>query len=208
MSDSKKIWDDFSETHSTNKEPEDNWLRPWLEQFAKDRLTIVELGCGPGEDSGFLSKTGHNLICCDFSEKALERVSALSPDISTRLFDLRDTFPIEDNTADIVVASLCLHYFKDEDMHRILAEIRRVLRAGGTLLCRLNSMRDIRPSGDCEAQLAPGIIMTDVGIKRFYDEVAIRQVFGSWEIFFIEEKITQKFSRQKALWEIALRAPL
>ena len=56
----------------------------------------------------------------------------LGEDVPLELADLRDRLPFDDETFDDVVASLVLHYL--QDWGPTLAELRRVLKAGGRLI--------------------------------------------------------------------------
>lgn len=40
--------------------------------------------------------------------------------------------------------------------------------------------------------------------KRFFDEKYIRQVFNDLYIFYINESVTLKYDKPKAIWEVAL----
>ena len=182
----------------------DGWLDKYFVDKA-DRGTIIELGCGWGDDTSFLSKTGCRLISCDYSEEALRNVKERYPAVTVNRFDLRDSFPFENTMADIVVASLCLHFFADSDMRRILAEVRRVIKPDGLFLCRLNSENGRMRGIVGETKLAPGLYMTKDGLKRFYTEDMIKNVFVGWEINYIREYETEKFSKNKYLFELEMK---
>ena len=182
----------------------DGWLDKYFVDKA-DRGTIIELGCGWGDDTSFLSKTECRLISCDYSEEALRNVKERYPAVTVNRFDLRDSFPFENTMADIVVASLCLHFFADSDMRRILAEVRRVIKPDGLFLCRLNSENGRMRGIVGETKLAPGLYMTKDGLKRFYTEDMIKNVFVGWEINCIREYETEKFSKNKYLFELEMK---
>ena len=181
----------------------DGWLNKYFMPIT-GRLTVVELGCGRGDDTSFLVETGHRIVACDISDAALAVVEQKYEDAETLRFDMLDDFPINTDFADIVIASLCLHFFDDRGTSKILSEIRRILKPEGMLLCRLNSERDRLKNRPGEVFLGDGMYMTDEGIKRFYDEVLIKTVFSGWRIMFMEEKTAEKFSKTKSLWELAL----
>lgn len=181
----------------------DGWLDRHFPE-SPEQLTVVELGCGRGDDTSFLLTTGHRIISCDISGEALGALTARHPGAETRRFDMRKPFPIETAQADIVTASLCLHFFGDREMAGILSEIRRILKPGGQFLCRLNSTRDRITGRAEETELGPGLYMTAEGQKRFYDEPLIRRVFSGWRIADMREYSTVKFSKTKSLWELVL----
>jgi iron complex transport system ATP-binding protein len=182
----------------------DGWLDKYFDGGGAGR-TVLELGCGTGGDTSFLATTGCELTCCDFSKEALKRITELYPGAATREFNLKDRFPFDDGAFDTVTASLCLHFFDEPTLQGILSEIRRVMTPNGLLLCRLNSANDRIEGLPGETELAPGAYMTQNGFKRFYDESAARAAFKDWNVEFIKEVTTVKFSKPKSLWELALR---
>ncbi|MDR2355163.1 MAG: class I SAM-dependent methyltransferase [Clostridiales Family XIII bacterium] len=182
----------------------DGWLKKYFEAGSGADRTVIELGCGTGDDTAFLAASGCGLICCDRARDALQCVAARHPQIATANFDLRETFPFANDTADIVVASLCLHFFDEPTLFGILAEIERVLKKGGRLLCRLNSTEDYIAGIPGETEIAKGAYLTRGGFKRFYDEDAIRSAFRDWHIETVMKTATIKFSKPKSLWELSL----
>ena len=181
----------------------DGWLDRHFAGLAGN-LTVIELGCGIGDDTSFLSGTGHTVISCDIDGDRIAIVKEKCPGVTALEHDLRDPFPFGTASADIVVASLCLHFFEEPVLRGILAEIRRVLKKGGTLLCRLNSEKGFKPGVAGETELAPGLYMTGGGLKQFYNEDRIRAAFSDWDILSIEEYETAKFSKQVILFEIVM----
>ena len=109
----------------------------------------------------------------------LEKIKERYPGVMTSTFDLREPFPFDTAIADVVIASLCLHFFEESEMRGILAEIRRVLKKNGKY-------------------------MTSEGLKQFYNEDIIRDVFREWDITSVEEYETEKFSRRKAVFEMLI----
>ena len=179
----------------------------WLDKYflpLTGRRTVVELGCGRGDDTSFLTETGHRIISCDISGEALAVVRQRYHGAETMQFDMLGGFPIESDFADIVTAGLCLHFFDACGTAKILSEIRRILKPDGILLCRLNSEHDRLKDRLGETALGSGTYKTAEGLKRFYDSALIKAVFSDWRILFMEEKTARKFSRTKSLWELAL----
>ena len=46
-----------------------------------------------------------------------------------------EKFPFLDNSKDLIIADLSLHYFSSEDTIHIMREIKRVLKPKGLLWC-------------------------------------------------------------------------
>ena len=190
----------------SHKLEHDGWLLKYSEILDPGGLTVVELGCGFGADTAFLADTGNRIISCDISRLALASVKRSCPEVETLDFDMRDAFPVEDGLADIVTASLCLHFFFDSEMEHILAEIKRIMKPEGLLLCRLNSRRDFIRGREGEIMSESGMLKTREGLKRFFDRNTIEQVFAAWNIISISENKVIKFSKNKVVWEMVLRS--
>ena len=58
------------------------------------------------------------------------------------LFDMSDGLPFNDNSKNIIIADLSLHYFDSSKTKYIFNEIHRVLKKNGYLIARVNSSND------------------------------------------------------------------
>lgn len=106
-------------------------------------MPILDLGCGTGNDSLYLTSHNKKVIACDYSSVALEDVKKFIPNASTLQIDFAKGLPFNDNSFDIIVADLSLHYFDSNTTIKIMKEVKRVLTAHGILLARVNSINDI-----------------------------------------------------------------
>lgn len=106
--------------------------------------SILELGCGEGNDSIFFAQKGHHVIAADFSDVAIHqnserhhhnRLNFTEQDIAQPLAFTNDSF-------DVVYARLSLHYFTDAQTRRIFQEIARVLKPNGRLFFMCKSTDD------------------------------------------------------------------
>ena len=124
------------EKYSTNKVGFGNWIFSNYE--ISKGMTILELGCGTGdmwkgkkEVIDFCSK----LVLSDFSARMV-RVSqetvGFYDNVEYQVIDIQN-IPFEDKTFDIVIANMMLYHVPD--LHKALAEVRRVLKKGGKFYC-------------------------------------------------------------------------
>ena len=98
---------------------------------------ILDAGCGSGPLAAELVARGADVTGFDGSPAMIDLARRrLGGTVPLTVHDLAEPLPYEDESFDVVVASLVLHYLEDWDAP--LAEIRRVLRPGGRLVASVN----------------------------------------------------------------------
>ena len=124
------------EKYSVNKQPFGRWIAGHYEIFQGSR--ILELGCGTGDmwkDQLELLPEDSSLLLTDFSagmlEKARENVG-IHPQVAYRIVDILE-IPYPDDSFDVVIANMMLYHVPD--LHKGLAQVRRVLKPGGKFYC-------------------------------------------------------------------------
>jgi SAM-dependent methyltransferase len=172
---------------------------------------VLELGCDTGRDTVQLARAGIGVIATDISEQALAACAENAPAATLVRHDLRQALPFADESFGAIVASLCLHYFDWRQTQRCIDEIRRCLRPGGLLLCRVNSLRDIQRSvAGCE-EIEPNYFRVNgrySSSKRYFDAQAMDALFAAgWERVALEETIIHRYGQPKGVWEAAQRKP-
>lgn len=120
----------------------DNWLTDYETEIEKCTTPIIDLGCGLGNNTLYLLEKGKEVVACDYAEVAIKTIEKEMPKAQTKLFDMTEKFPFQDNYTDIVIADLCIHYFTEEVTKNIIEEIRRILKLNGILIFRVNSTQD------------------------------------------------------------------
>ncbi len=98
---------------------------------------ILDAGCGSGPLAAELVARGADVVGFDGSPVMIDLARRrLGGTVPLTVHDLAEPLPYEDESFDVVVASLVLHYLEDWDGP--LAELRRVLRPGGRLVVSVN----------------------------------------------------------------------
>lgn len=93
---------------------------------------LLDLGCGPGGLIPYLLSKSNKVIGLDSSTKMVEVARNEffgNPKVEILQAQL-EQLPVDDNTADSVVASMVLHHVSHPP--KVLEEINRVLKLGGT----------------------------------------------------------------------------
>lgn len=189
------------------KKPEyDLWLDKYKNILDESKnLPVIDLGCGPGNDSLYLSERGYPVLSCDISEKALINVKEYVPNAKTMVVDMAKKLPFESSSVRVVISDLSLHYFRWEDTLKIVNEISRILMPGGCFLCRLNSTND-RNNGAGQGELLEDHYYLVYGnTKRFFDKKQIENLFRNFEIQHMEEYSLNRNQVPKYMWEIAAK---
>lgn len=192
-----KYWDNV---HSKYDSSYDGWLDNYLNLFHKDDI-IVELGCGRAYDSRYLKKIGfQNIVACDFSKEVLSILKKEIPDLKTRNFDMKNGLPFKDNSINILIADLSIHYFDTSTTNFLVNEIYRVLKENGIFLARVNSTDDKLYIPDSD-EIEKNFFYNGNVYKRFFSEKDIKHFFQDFNFYRIEEKNIGKYEMPKVLWE-------
>jgi SAM-dependent methyltransferase len=108
-------------------------------------LSVLDAGCGTG---GFLRWLVGESDCAraagfDLSEEAVELARLRVPQAELHVASV-SAIPFEDAGFDLVALNDVLQHVPEDDVRASLAELRRVLRPGGTLLVRTGGARRAR----------------------------------------------------------------
>lgn len=94
--------------------------------------SVLCVGCGTGEECEYLRKQGaERVVGIDISSKLIERAKQDYPNLEFHVMDM-EKIEFQKECFDYIYSSLTLHYVKD--WTKPLAEIRKVLKSGGTFL--------------------------------------------------------------------------
>ena len=127
---------------------------------------IVDVGCGDGSALAVAARhnPGHRFAGIDWSGDALRRAHALDLTV-LRAAVTAPGLPVADGAADVVIMSELIEHLVDPD--GAIAEVRRVLRPGGSLLLSTPNLA---------AWYNRGLLAA--GIQPVFSEVSLRGVFG------------------------------
>ena len=197
-------WDRLYSHCSDDTISQDLWLLSFEETIQNCHTPIVDLGCGSGVDTKWLMKRGKQVIACDYSAKAIEHIRSAIPEIyKTMCFDMSKELPLEDHSAQLLIADLSLHYFTEEITRFVLNEIRRVLTRDGSMLLRVNSIKDVNYGAGEGTELESNYFRTKDGrFKRFFNREDIDRFFSDWHILHLSEDQTHRFGLPKELWTL------
>ncbi len=189
----------------------DPWLVRWLPLLAEcaGADPVLELGCGDGRDSATLAAAGLRVEAIELSAGAADaaRERRLAG-VRVHNQDFRAPFPLaEGQRIGVVLASLSLHYFEWAQTLELVERIHALLRPGGVLLCRLNSVNDRHYGGRGPGRSdEDNLYLVDGSPKRFFERGTVQRLFArGWRIAQLEELSIDRYEHPKVAWEALLR---
>ncbi|MEH2300181.1 MAG: methyltransferase domain-containing protein [Nostoc sp.] len=108
--------------------------------------TVLDLGCGTGNDVLRLVRQGFTVIGVDFSDEAVqqghEKAKKLGLSAQFVVADMAKRLPFDSATLDAVMSNVAIHMFSDQITRQLFKEIRRIVRPNGLFVFHVNSTED------------------------------------------------------------------
>ena len=202
-----EYWNELHKHYDREDIQFDDWLWPFDKIIKEARGPVIDLGCGSGNDILYLLNKGKNVSAADGSINAILNIRKNFPEVKeTICFDMLDAFPYANNSTDLMIADLCLHYFTKEDTIKILKEIRRVLVNRGHMLLRVNSINDVNHGAGQGMEVEPHLYMTEDGrYKRFFSSSDVYEFFNMFDIKYVREDVMQRYKLDKKVYVLDVK---
>lgn len=160
-----------------------------------NNMQVLDAGCAAGWYTNELIGRGAKVVATDLSPQMVEAAKRrVGSKAEVRCLDLSMDLPFTDNSFDIILSSLALHYIKD--WRNTFAEFRRILKPSGFLLFSVHHpFMDIKMSQSGEYYLTELIIdqWNKNGQKvevPFYRR-SLQSIMNDTLAYFTIEKITE-----------------
>jgi ubiquinone/menaquinone biosynthesis C-methylase UbiE len=183
-------------------------VMPYLEHSKH----ILDLGCGQGNDSIRLSRSGFQVTGIDLSKNAIhsarERAESENLKIDFIPMDMSVRLNFEDSSFDMVLANLSLHYFSRTKTEFILQEISRILEPNGILCLHVNSNEEgekRRAKGSVVSELEPGFYLKRDGVtRRYFAKDDLELLLKNWKIVNLEKRflLGENGQNRKMCWQV------
>ncbi len=162
---------------------------------------IIELGAGLGRDSIFFAKNNIKIQALDYSPSGIKVIDEkiqkenLSKYISTKLFDIRDKLPFEDNSIDACYSHMlyCMALTSD-DLEKLNNEIKRILRSGGINIYTVRHTND----GDFQNgnHIGEDLYENDGFIVHYFSEEKVNSLLNGFKNISLEKFEEGAFPRK------------
>ena len=198
-------WNNVHSERFDKKIVYDNWLDKYKSVWENSKTPILDLGCGAGNDTLYFVEKGYSVVACDYSEVALEKIRKNIESAQTKLVDISQPLPFKDNSFDVVVADLSLHYFDEKTTKTIIEEINRILTPNGSLLARVNSVADINHGAGQGEKIEENFYFVEGYNKRFFTIEDARIFFSIIGDVRIIEADMLRYTKPKKVIEIVVK---
>lgn len=173
--------------------PEEDVLR-WAGELAPG-ATILDLGAGVGRHALRLAEMGFQVTAFDAAPDGLAAIDAAEAGVETVLGRM-DSLPFADGAFDHVLSWNVIYHGNEDILLRTIAEIRRVLKPGGTFLGTMLSNRrlphDLAKAPGREISRNTWVFDTDHSDKRhphYYCTAAeLLAVFAGFECAWLLDR--------------------
>jgi SAM-dependent methyltransferase len=162
------------------------WTDPFLVPLREARVgTILELGCGTGNDAARLADEGYSVTATDLSGEAIAQAQVKFGSLVTFLVaDMTQRLPFPDESFDAVMSNVAMHMFPDDVTRAVFAQVGRLVRADGLFVFHVNSLEDrpLRARNLAARELEPDYVVEASGqTMHFFSEAYLRELLAGWQ---------------------------
>lgn len=166
------------------------WTGPFLVPLREAGVrTILELGCGTGNDAARLADEGYSVTAIDLSGEAIEHAHArFGSKARFVVADMTQRLPLPSGGFDAVMSNVALHMFPDGVTRAVFAEVGRLVRPGGLFLFHVNALEDrpLRARWQPARELEPDYVAEESGqTMHFFSEAYLRELLGGWRELYL-----------------------
>lgn len=186
MNKKKKHWQEIWRARRTDKV--NNFARRAYVVIRKKGLkTVLDLGCGQGQDSLYFAKRGLQVTAIDHAQAQSQTLVQAGVRFIEK--DLRK-MSFSANSFDVIYAHLSLHFFKDADTKRIFKRIYKILKPGGLFFVKCKSTDDALFGKG--RKIAENVYFKDF-IRHFFSKEYLRDNLRDFKIISLRK--TSSFYR-------------
>lgn len=161
------------------------WTAPFLVPLREAGVrTILELGCGTGNDAARLAGEGYSVTAIDISAEAIGQARARYGSVASFMVaDMTQRLPFPDRDFDAVMSNVAMHMFPDAVTRALFAEVGRVVRPGGLLVFHVNALEDrpLRARRLPACELEPDYVAEESGqTMHFFSDAYLRELLAGW----------------------------
>ena len=173
-----------------------------LKLFQEKKIDkIIEIGAGLGRDTIFFAKNSIHTTALDYSSSGIKIINQktnkenLSNYVSTKLFDVREKLPFEDNSIEACYSHMlyCMA-LTTNDLEKLNNEIQRILKPGGINVYTVRHTND----GDFKKGVHVGedLYENDGFIVHYFSEEKVNSLLKGFKNISIDKFEEGTFPRK------------
>ncbi len=183
-----EFWDEFFRQRRESGNDLDwggLWTDPFLVALREAGVrTVLELGCGTGNDAARLAGEGYSVTAIDLSVEAVGQAQVrFGSLVRFMVADMTQRLPFPDGGFDAVMSNVAMHMFPDGVTRAVFAEVGRLVRTSGLFLFHVNALEDrpLRARRLPARELEPDYVAEESGqTMHFFSEGYLRELLGGW----------------------------
>jgi SAM-dependent methyltransferase len=184
-----EFWDQFFRQRRESGDDldwEGVWTAPFLVPLREAGVrTILELGCGTGNDAARLAGEGYLVTAIDVSGEAIGQAKAKFGSMARFMVaDMTQRLPFPGRGFDAVMSNVAMHMFPDGVTRALFAEVGRLVRTGGLFVFHVNALEDRPLRARClpARELEPDYVAEESGqTMHFFSEAYLRELLKGWQ---------------------------
>lgn len=184
------LWDRIYSKGEIHKTPSKEVIN--LVPILKERnvKNVLDVGCGTGRHTYYLTEQGFHTYGIDISPKAIELAKSNrgGKNINYNIGTFTN-LPYEKNSMDFVLTNHALQYTTDENIKKIISEFNGVIKKNKPIFVRVISKQHpfygASPSDIYGFSHVGFCIKNDLPV-HFFDEKELRNLFKNYEIKRLE----------------------
>jgi cyclopropane fatty-acyl-phospholipid synthase-like methyltransferase len=150
--------------------------------------TLLDLGCGTGRHVVYFAQHGLSVHGLDNAPEGLRLTERAlrAAGLTARLVlqDMYAPLPYAGASVDAIIAIQVIHHARTATIRRLVGELERVLRPGGTIFVSVPSLRD---QGTRFEEIEPGTLVPldgrEAGLPHhFFTPDELRAVFAQFDV--------------------------
>lgn len=190
----KKVWDKFFDKNLKTKKfgrhyfdysKPDADIKKIVHFLKKEGVEkILDLGCGEGRNSKFLSSKNFKVVGIDISKIAIKKAKLNDKKTYYKISDMR-SIPYSEGNFDAVISTQTIFHSRLKDIRKTLQQVARVTKNDGIIFITLQPTRGnkYRMGKKIEANTYLSCYGDDAGVvHHFFNKNEIIKEFGMFKM--------------------------